>query len=93
MEDKLANLKRRVATLNSQIESDKATLQEIERNHELGNEVDVDLYESTRRRHNSTVDTQNELVEEYNSARREYKSLLSTTNDQIDHYNTLVRAQ
>ena len=38
---------------------DEAKLQEMKREHDLGENVDVDLYEATRRRHNSAVDSHN----------------------------------
>ena len=93
METDLSDYKSRLNELTSQIDADEAKLQEMKREHDLGENVDVDLYETTRRRHNSAVDSHNALVEEYNSSLRSYKSLLSTTNEMIDNYNAHLRSQ
>lgn len=93
MDSDLSDYKSRLNELTSQIEADEAKLQEMKREHDLGEDVDVDLYEATRRRHNSAVDSHNALVEEYNSSLRSYKSLLSTTNEMIDNYNAHLRSQ
>ena len=93
MDTDLSDYKSRLNELASQIDADEAKLQEMKREHDLGENVDVDLYETTRRRHNSAVDSHNALVEEYNSSLRSYKSLLSTTNEMIDNYNAHLRSQ
>ena len=93
MDADLSDYKSRLNELSSQIDADEAKLREIKRNHDLGEDVDVDLYEATRRRHNSAVDSHNELVEEYNSSLQSYKSLLSATNEMIDNYNAHLRSQ
>ena len=93
MDADLSDYKSRLNELSSQIDADEAKLREIKRNHDLGEDVDVELYEATRRRHNSAVDSHNQLVEEYNSSLRSYKSLLSTTNEMIDNYNAHLRSQ
>jgi hypothetical protein len=93
MDTDLSDYKSRLNELTSQIDADEAKLQEMKREHDLGENVDVDLYEATRRRHNSAVDSHNALVEEYNSSLRSYKSLLSTTNEMIDNYNAHLRSQ
>jgi hypothetical protein len=93
MEADLSDYKSRLNELSSQIDASELKLQEMKREHDLGEDVDVDLYDTTRRRHNSDVDTHNQLVQEYNSTLRSYKSQLSTTNEQIDSYNALLRSQ
>jgi hypothetical protein len=93
MEADLSDYKSRIDDLSSQIDADEVKLQAMKREHDLGEDVDVDLYEATRHRHNTDVDTHNELVEEHNSSLRAYKSLLSTTNELIDSYNALLRSQ
>ena len=93
MDADLSDYKSHINELSSQIDADEAKLQEIKRKHDLGEDVAVDLYEATRRRHNSAVESHNELVEEYNSSLRSYKSLLSTTNEMIDNYNAHLRSQ
>lgn len=93
MDADLSDYKNRMNELSSQIDEDQAKLQEMKRKHDLGEDVDVDLYEATRRRHNSAVDSHNQLVEEYNSSLRSYKSLLSATNEMIDNYNAHLRSQ
>ena len=93
MEAALSDYKSRINELSSQIDEDQVTLQEMKRKHDLEEDVDVDLYEATRRRHNSAVDSHNQLVEEYNSSLRSYKSLLSATNEMIDNYNAHLRSQ
>ena len=93
MEADLSDYKSRLNELSSQIDADEAKLQEMKREHDLGEDVDVDLYEATRRRHNSAVDSIIHLCEEYNSSLRSYKSLLSTTNEMIDNYNAHLRSQ
>ena len=93
MEADLSDYKSRLNELSSQIDASELKLQEMKREHDLGEDVDVDLYDTTRRRHNSDVDTHNQLVQEYNSTLRSYKSQLSTTNEQIDSYNALLRSR
>jgi hypothetical protein len=93
MDADLSDYKSRMNELSSQIDEDQAKLQEMKRKHDLGEDVDVELYEATRRRHNSAVDSHNQLVEEYNSSLRSYKSLLSATNEMIDNYNAHLRSQ
>jgi CheY-like chemotaxis protein len=93
MENSVSDLKNRMATLQSEIDADEATLDEMKRNHDLGYEVNVSSYENLRQGHNSAIDTYNALVREHNAALREYKSLLSTTNNEIDRYNALARSQ
>jgi hypothetical protein len=93
MDADLSDYKNRMNELSSQIDEDQAKLQEMKRKHDLGEDVDVDLNEATRRRHNSAVDSHNQLVEEYNSSLRSYKSLLSATNEMIDNYNAHLRSQ
>jgi len=93
MEGDLSDLDTRITALNSEIESDKATLERMKRENDLGYDVDTSRYESIRRRHNNNVNEVNALVNEYNSALRRYKTLLNTTNEEIDRYNALVRSQ
>jgi CheY-like chemotaxis protein len=93
MEADLSDYRNRIDQLSSQIDADDVKLEEMKHGHDMGEDVDVDLYEGTRRRHNSAVETHNELVEQYNSSLRSYKSLLSTTNEMIDGYNAHLRSQ
>jgi CheY-like chemotaxis protein len=93
MEGNLSSLDTQISRLKSEIEEDKATLTQMEHDHDLGLQVDTDLYESTRQRHNSAVRTLNSFVNQYNASLPEYKALLSTTNGEIDRYNTLVRSR
>ena len=93
MKSALSDLDTQMATLNSQIETDEASLKQMTSDHDLGSQVDVNLYEVTRQRHNSAVKAYNSLVSTHNSSLLEYKSLLSQTNREIDSYNALVRSQ
>jgi len=93
MKNTLSDLDSQMATLNSQIEADEASLKQMTRDHDLGSQVDINLYEVTRQRHNSAVKEYNSLVNTHNSSLLEYKSLLTETNSDIDRYNALVRSQ
>jgi hypothetical protein len=93
MKNTLSDLDSQMATLNSQIEADEASLKQMTRDHDLGSQVDINLYEVTRERHNSAVKKYNSLVNTHNSSLLEYKSLLTETNSDIDRYNALVRSQ
>lgn len=93
MKNTLSDLDSQMATLNSQIEADEASLKQMTRDHDLGSQVDINLYEVTRQRHNSAVKEYNSLVNTHNSSLLEYKSLLTETNTDIDRYNALVRSQ
>ena len=93
MKNTLSDLDSQMAMLNSQIEADEASLKQMTRDHDLGSQVDINLYEVTRQRHNSAVKEYNSLVNTHNSSLLEYKSLLTETNNDIDRYNALVRSQ
>jgi CheY-like chemotaxis protein len=93
MKNTLSDLDSQMAMLNSQIEADEASLKQMTRDHDLGSQVDINLYEVTRERHNSAVKKYNSLVNTHNSSLLEYKSLLTETNSDIDRYNALVRSQ
>jgi hypothetical protein len=93
MKGTLSHLDSQMATLNSQIETDEASLKRMTRDHDLGSQVDTDLYEVTRQRHNSAAKAYNSLVSTHNSSLLEYKALLTETNNEIDRYNALVRSQ
>ena len=93
MKNTLSDLDSQMAMLNSQIEADEASLKQMTRDHDLGSQVDINLYEVTRERHNSAVKKYNSLVNTHNSSLLEYKSLLTETNNDIDRYNALVRSQ
>jgi len=93
MKNTLSDLDSQMAMLNSQIEADEASLKQMTRDHDLGSQVDINLYEVTRQRHNSAVKEYNSLVNTHNSSLLEYKSLLTETNSDIDRYNALVRSQ
>jgi hypothetical protein len=93
MESELSNLNAQIDNLKSEIETDKASLRQMEGDHDEGVQVDSDLYETTRTRHNRAVETYNGLINEYNSTLPAYKRLLSSTNAQIDRYNSQVRSR
>ncbi len=93
MESDLSRIDSQITEMKSQIDSDKATLKRMEWNHDQGYQVDTDLYEVLRQRHNSEVQTYNGLISEYNTRIVPYKRLLASTNAQIDRYNMLVRSR
>jgi hypothetical protein len=93
MESELSNLNAQIDNLKSEIETDKASLRQMERDHDQGVQVDSDLYETTRTRHNGAVETYNGLINEYNSTLPAYKRLLNSTNAQIDRYNSQMRSR
>ena len=78
MESDLSNLDAEIAKLKSEIETDKASLTQMKRDNDQGYQVDSDLYETTRMRHNKAVETSNGLVNDYNSTLLEYKRLLNS---------------
>jgi DNA-binding response OmpR family regulator len=77
----------------TQNNSDRQTLDRMQRNQSLGVEVDVDAYERIRRRYNDGVDGFNAEVGVYNAKLAEYKQLLAATNAQISRYNSLRRSR
>jgi DNA-binding response OmpR family regulator len=93
MEGELSNLNAQIDNLKSEIETDKVSLRQMERDHDQGDQVDQDVYETTRMRHNRAVDTYNGLINEYNSTLPAYKRLLNSTNAQIDRYNSQARSR
>ena len=93
MEAELSDYDSQLKALAAQIAADRATLDEMLRENGRGEHVDADLFEATKLRHNSAVDTHNELLQKYKSTLHSYKLLFSTTNEQIDRYNALLRSQ
>jgi DNA-binding response OmpR family regulator len=93
MESELSNRNAQIDNLTSEIETDKASLTQMERDHDQGVQVDSDVYETTRTRHNRAVETYNGLVNEYNSTLRAYKRLRNSTNAQIDRYKSQMRSR
>jgi hypothetical protein len=93
MKAELSDYDRRLDELASQIDADKAKFQQMQRDQDNGEDIDVDLMRSIASRHDSAVDTHNELVEEHNSLLLSCKSLISANNELIDRYNALVRSQ
>jgi chromosome segregation ATPase len=93
MKAELSDYESRLDELTSQIDADKATLQEMLRKNNLGEDVDGDLFEATKRRHNSAIVTYKQLYQEYEAYFDSYKSLANTTQTQINRYNALLRSQ
>ena len=93
MESEMSNWNAQIDKLKLEIETDKASLTQMERDHDLGVQVDSDIYETTRTRHNRAVETYNGLINEYNSTLPAYKRLLNSTNSQIDRYNSQARSR
>jgi hypothetical protein len=89
----MSNWNAQIDNLKLEIETDKASLTQMERDHDLGVQVDSDIYETTRTRHNRAVETYNGLINEYNSTLPTYKRLLNSTNAQIDRYNSQARSR
>lgn len=93
MEAELSDYESRLSELKSQIAADKAKFQEMQRDQDLGEDVDVNLMKSIALRHDSAVDTYEQLYQEYKAYFDSYKSLTNTTQTQVDRYNALVGAQ
>jgi DNA-binding response OmpR family regulator len=93
MESEMSSWNAQIDNLKLEIETDKASLTQMERDHDLGVQVDSDIYETTRTRHNRAVETYNGLINEYNSTLPAYKRLLNSTNAQIDRYNSQARSR
>lgn len=90
-EAKLSNLNRQIDALKVEINSDQASLREMQRKANRKLTTDASLYQSIRQRHGEDVRTYNRLLDESRSSYRDYKALLATIKQQIDRYNVLVR--
>jgi hypothetical protein len=73
--------------------SDKAALERMKTNQNIGLDVDVDEYERIRHRYNSAVNLYNAQVNEYNGKLAQHRQLLASTNAKIDRYNSLRRSR
>jgi CheY-like chemotaxis protein len=93
MKNDLTSTQEMLDGYQTQIDSDKSRMRQIERDNQLGLSVDESEYEMIRQRHNNTVQVYNNGVAEYNHTLAEYKDLLRTTNEKIDRYNTLTKSR
>jgi hypothetical protein len=93
MENDLTSAQETSDGYQTQIDSDKSRMRQIERDNQLGLNVDKSEYEIIRQRHNNIVQMYNDGVAKYNHQLAEYKDLLRTTNEKVDRYNTLVKSR
>lgn len=82
-----------VAYYDTLIRSDRADLQRMQANANIGLDVSEIEYERVRRRHNDNVELYNAEVTQCRSVRSEYKRQLDTSNSKIDEYNRLIRVR
>ena len=93
METELQSIDSELNDYQAKIDSEKATLTQMESDSSSGLEVNRDDYEQIRQLHNQNVDRFNEEVERHNELLRAYRALLADTNGKIDRYNSMVKSQ
>ena len=93
METDLTSAQETLDGYQTQIDSDKSRMRQIERDNQLGLNVDKSEYEMIRQRHNNIVQMYNDGVAKYNHQLAEYKDLLRTTNEKVDRYNSLAKSR